>query len=464
MPGQSMELTLEMINRSKRAVKLLSVEYLPLNMDTVSNQELVSNELVKYFKTIQLPEDLPLTNPYWLNKSYGLGMYTVEEQLMRGLPETPRSLKVKFNMEIASQKISFTKDIVFKKNDPVDGEVYQPLEIIQPVSGNIEEKVYVLAGESPKMINVLIKSAKENVKGNVTLAHPNGWKIEPQYIDVDLKLKGEEMTASFMLYPPKEQSEGKITPIIKIGERHYTKEMVTIEYDHIPTQTVQRPSESKVVKIDLERRGQNIAYIMGAGDEIPTNLEQIGYNVTVLEDKDINLNNLQKFDAVITGVRAYNTNARMKFHQAKLMEYVEKGGTMIVQYNTAHRLVTTDLAPYPIKLSRDRVTVEEAEVRFLEPDHEVLNFPNKITSKDFDGWVQERGLYFPNEWDDKFKAILSANDPGETPKNGGLLVAEYGKGHYIYSGYSWFRELPAGVPGAYRLFTNLISIGKKERP
>ena len=143
------------------------------------------------------------------------------------------------------------------------------------------------------------------------------------------------------------------------------------------------------------------------------------------------------------------------------MEYVEQGGTMIVQYNTSHRLVTKDLAPYPMKLSRDRVTVEEAEVRFLKPEHHVLNYPNKITSKDFDGWVQERGLYFPNEWDEKFDAILSSNDPGEPARDGGLLVTTYGKGHYIYSGYSWFRELPAGVPGAYRLFTNLISIGKR---
>ena len=206
---------------------------------------------------------------------------------------------------------------------------------------------------------------------------------------------------------------------------------------------------------------------MGAGDEIPASLEQIGYDVDVLEDREISLNNLKKYDALIMGIRAYNTVDRLKFHQPKLLEYVKQGGTMIVQYNTTWRLSfpSEELAPYPMKLSRDRVASETAEVRFLLPEHEVLNYPNKITDEDFEGWVQERGLYFPNEWDEEnFEAILSCNDPGEDPKDGGLLIAKYGEGYYIYTGYSWFRELPAGVAGAFRLFTNMISIGKDPKP
>jgi len=254
-----------------------------------------------------------------------------------------------------------------------------------------------------------------------------------------------------------------ISPMVKIGEDVYTQELVSIEYDHIPTQSVVRHSEAKVVKIDLKKEGENIAYIMGAGDEIPINLKQIGYHVTLLEDGDITLNNLKKFDAVILGIRAYNTLERIQFHQSKLLEYVEQGGTMIVQYNTGHRLKIPkeEIAPYPMSISRDRVAKEEAEVRILKPDHHVMNYPNKITSKDFEGWVQERGLYFPDEWDEKFEAILSSNDPGEDARNGGLLIAPYGKGYYVYTGYSWFRELPAGVPGAYRIFANLISLGKR---
>ncbi|GAB3820548.1 hypothetical protein GCM10028895_21020 [Pontibacter rugosus] len=199
---------------------------------------------------------------------------------------------------------------------------------------------------------------------------------------------------------------------------------------------------------------------MGAGDEIPVSLQQIGYEVTLLKDENMQLSYLKQFDAVILGVRAYNTVERLKFYQPTLLEYVAQGGNLIVQYNTNHSLVLPDVAPYPLQLSRDRVAVEGAEVRFLKPEHPVLNSPNKITQQDFEGWVQERGLYFPNKWSDEFTAILSSNDPGEPARDGGLLVAKYGKGYYIYSGYSWFRELPAGVPGAYRLFVNLISLGK----
>ena len=185
----------------------------------------------------------------------------------------------------------------------------------------------------------------------------------------------------------------------------------------------------------------------------------------MLEGGDINLQNLKKFDAVILGARAYN-GVELRSSQAELFKYVEEGGTLIAQYNKSYDLTVPmgEIAPYPFKISRERVSVEDAPVRFLKPDHPVLNFPNKITEKDFDGWVQERGLYFPNEWDEKYETVISSNDPGETPKDGGLLVAKYGEGHYIYTSYSWFRELPAGVPGAFRIFTNMISIGKTPRP
>jgi hypothetical protein len=215
------------------------------------------------------------------------------------------------------------------------------------------------------------------------------------------------------------------------------------------------------VRLDLKKKGNNIGYLVGAGDEVPASLRQIGYHVTPLQPEEISRPNLKQFDAVVIGVRAYNTINSLKFTQNELLEYVKDGGTLVVQYNVNNGLVTENLGPHPFKVSRDRVTVENAEVRFLKPNHEVLNTPNKITEADFKNWVQERGLYFPNEWDKNYDAILSSNDPGEPARDGGLLVTKYGKGHYVYTGYSFFRQLPAGVPGAYRLFTNLISIGKK---
>ena len=466
--GQSVKLNMEVVNRSNVNATLQSYTVHPIDADSAVGKVLANNQTLKLKVDLHLPKNIATTNPYWLNKKSELGMYTVEEQKLRGLPETPRPVKVQFNFLVENQPIAFTKEVVHKKADPVKAEIYRPFEITPPVFANIQEKVYVFANDAPKTVSVLVKSGKENVKGNIELCHPNTWRVEPKFVDLDLKLKGEEQLVTFKLFPPKDQEEGLIIPLIRLEDSTiHTKGVAFIDYDHIPTQTVIQDYESKVVKIDLKKRGQNIGYIMGAGDEIPTSLKQVGYDVTELTDAEIIGGNLEQYDAIILGVRAYNTVERMKFYQPKLFDYVEKGGTMIVQYNTTWRLKMEKekIAPYAMNLSRDRVTVEEAEVRMLEPEHAVLNYPNKITAKDFDGWVQERGLYFANEWDkDKFTAILSANDPGEDPKDGGLLVAQHGKGYYIYSGYSWFRELPAGVPGAYRLFTNMISIGKEIKP
>ncbi len=460
-PGQSIELAIEAINRTAINVQLNTVSYLPMDIDSTLNLTMEDNQEYKFYKKLDLPADMPLTTPYWLNKKASLGMYAVEDQMLRGLPETPRSFQVQFNMKIDGIPFDFTLPVVYKKNDPVDGEVYQPFEVTPPVYCNIDEKVYVFPSDQPQTIRVLVKSGRADVKAKVQLCHPNTWKVEPAFVDVELGLKGSEELINFTLYPSKEQEVDFIVPMVNVDGVEYTDALTVIEYDHIPTQSVLQDASSKVVKLDLQKAGEKIGYIMGAGDEIPQNLEQIGYNVTILEDKEINTSNLKQFDAVIMGVRAYNTVDRLKYHQDKLMDYVKNGGTMIVQYNTTRRLKVKKLGPYPFKVSRDRVAMEDAEIRMLKPDHAVLNFPNKITQKDFEGWVQERGLYFPNEWDEKYEAILSSNDKGETAKDGGLLVTKYGEGYYIYTGYSWFRELPAGVPGAYRLFANLISIGKQ---
>jgi len=246
-----------------------------------------------------------------------------------------------------------------------------------------------------------------------------------------------------------------------VGDHIYTRELFEIDYDHIPFQTVLLPSESKVVRLDIQKKGENIAYIEGAGDVIPESLKQIGYHVVTIAPKDINAETLSRFDAVVVGIRAYNTVEDLKYKQQILFDFVEKGGNMIVQYNTNSRLKVDTLAPFDLELSRDRVTDENSEVTFLNPNHSILNYPNKITQKDFEGWTQERGLYFPDKWSKDFTPILSMHDKGETPKEGSLLVAKYGKGYYIYTGLSFFREFPEGVSGAYRLFANMLSIGKE---
>jgi hypothetical protein len=307
---------------------------------------------------------------------------------------------------------------------------------------------------------------KDSLQGKISLCIPENWKVFPENIQFKLHQKGEEQSFQFEVYPPKNQSEGLISPIIEIGNKTYTNELVEIDYNHIPFQSVIKPAEAKIVRLEIQKKGQLVGYIHGAGDDVPTALRQIGYTVVELNENDIIFEKLKNFDAVVLGIRAYNTNTRSKFYQKDLFEYVKNGGTLITQYNTSFRLEVDQVAPFPLKLSHDRVTDENSEVRIINPNHEILNYPNKITKADFGGWIQERGLYFPNEWDSNFETVLSINDKNETPKNGSLLVAKFGKGNFVYSGLSFFRELPEGVSGAYRLFANMVSVGKNttEKP
>jgi hypothetical protein len=223
---------------------------------------------------------------------------------------------------------------------------------------------------------------------------------------------------------------------------------------------VLKPAEAKAIRLEIKTKNEKISYIMGAGDEVPKSLTQMGYEVDILKPDEITTEKLENYDVVMTGIRAYNVVNSLAFKQNLLLDFVKNGKTMIVQYNTTDDLVTKDMSPFPLKISRDRVTEENAEVRFLNPKHPVLNHPNKISIEDFKDWRQEQGLYYPNEWDDAFTPILSSNDKGEKPKNGALLIAKYGKGNYIYTGLSFFRELPEGVSGAFRLLANIIAIGK----
>jgi hypothetical protein len=266
------------------------------------------------------------------------------------------------------------------------------------------------------------------------------------------------MFAEFTVTPPAGAGEGMLRAVVSTSGKEFSFGREQIAYPHIGIHVLMPPAEAKIVRADIRKRGQLVGYIPGAGDEVPQSLQQIGYEIKVLDPSDITAENLARFDAVVLGIRAYNTQDRIADLQSKLLDYAQAGGVVVAQYNTTADLKTKEIGPYPLEISRDRVTDETAEVRILAPDHPVMNTPNKISSEDFKGWVQERGLYFPNKWDPRWTPILSSNDPGEKPLDGGLLVAKSGKGYFVYTGYSWFRQLPAGVPGAYRLFANVVSL------
>ena len=459
--GESINLDIEVLNRSTLPIMLLSLNN-SSNLGISKNIDLENNVKFTFKEVLKVNADERPTTPYWLNEKGTLGMYKVDDSNLIGLPETPRTQIIDFNVLIDNVPFTFTKAIVQRFSKPDKGELYRPFEIIPEASAKITEKVIILDSDQQRDITVVVKAGRDNLEGDVEVRHPKDWNVFPKNQKISITHKGEEQTLIFTVVPPKNQSESYISPIIHIGDKDYTKELIEIDYEHIPFQTVLLPSESKIVRLDIKKRGENIAYIQGAGDVVPESLEQIGYNVRVLKPADINPETLSRFDAVVLGVRAYNIIEDLNFKQQQLFDFVAEGGNMIVQYNTSRRLKVDTLAPYELKLSRDRVTDENAEVRFLNPNHEVLNFPNKITQKDFEGWTQERGLYFPNSWGPEFTPILSMNDKGESAKDGSLLVAKHGKGYYTYTGLSFFREFPAGVSGAYRLFANILSLGKDD--
>lgn len=460
--GQIIDIDIEALNRSNATVKLDSYTISNNSINSNYGKLLKANDKQVLKEKITIANSLQPTGPYWLNQKGSLGMYKVEDKNLIGKPETPRAITIDFHLNINGFPFTVTKDLVYRYSKPDKGELYRPFEIIPEASAKINQKVIIFENDQQKEIPVTVQAGKDNLEGYITIAHPNGWSVFPEKQKIAIANKGQEQTFIFTIIPPKNQSEGLISPMVTIGDKTYTKELVEINYEHIPFQTVLLPSESKIVRLDIKKRGENIAYIEGAGDVVPESLKQIGYNVMILKPEDITPERLSAFDAVVVGIRAYNIVEALKFKQEILFDFVDKGGNMVVQYNTNRGIKVDNIAPFDLQLSRDRVTDENAEVTLLAPNHELLNFPNKITTKDFEGWTQERGLYFPDQWSSDFTPILSMHDKDETAKTGSLLVAKHGKGYYIYTGLSFFREFPVGVSGAYRLFANMLSIGKQD--
>jgi LmbE family N-acetylglucosaminyl deacetylase len=461
-PGSNLRLKLEAINRTTIPIRLISVSILPAQKTTTISKNLQTN-IAQYIPLdIIIPDNSPYTQPYWLKDEGTIGMYTVNEQQKIGVPDIIRDLKVLFTIEINGIQIPLERTIIYKYNDNVKGEMYNYLDVVPEVTVGIVNKVAFFNTEKSKSIGVRVKAGKDNTSGDLKLDLPTNWTVLPASIPFKFDKKGMEQTVYFEVTPSKSSSEVLAKAIATIDNKTFDKDQMVIEYAHIAKQQILKPAVAKFIKLDLKVNKQRIGYIMGAGDEVPESLEQMGYSVTLLNPDEISYESLQAFDVIITGIRAYNVLPTLQSKQKILFDFIKEGKTMIVQYNTPEGASTANIAPFPLTISRDRVTEENAEVRFLAPNHPILNYPNKITSKDFEGWTQEQGLYYPNEFDNAFTPILSSNDKGESPKNGALLVAPYGKGFYVYTGLSLFRELPEGVSGAYRLLSNMISLQADE--
>lgn len=466
-PGERIRVNTTVVGRTSEVpVRLISVRYPVMNRDSTLNLSLKPNEIVPLPTVLMMPANQPVSQPYWLEKPLVKGLFQVSDQRLVGLPENPAALTTQFTFDIAGQLFTFTRPWVFKSVDPVDGEIYRPFVVQPDVMVNVAEKVYAFADNNPKTVEAVVKAGRAGVSGNLALSVPTGWQVSPAQVPFELKDKGQEQRLTFTVTPGAKATDGKLQAVATTSAGQFSRGIRLVEYKHIPTQTNFPASEAKLVRLDVKTTAKQIGYIMGAGDEVPIALRQMGCTVTMLGQADLD-KDLSRFDAIMVGVRAYNTEDHLKFYQAKLMQYVQNGGTMIVQYMTAggsgflaNGLKVNQIGPYPFNIGRDRITEEEAPVTFINPQHPLLNKPNKITDNDFTNWIQERGIYFAVDYDKAYEPIFSMADTGEAAKNGSLIYAKYGKGHFMYTGLVFFRELPAGVPGAYRLLANMISVGK----
>ncbi len=457
--GDSLLVSINMINRSGVPV---TVKNIRLNgKDSVFGQSLAGDKNYYLSEHILIPANEPVTQPYWLEEEMSPGSFNVKDPLLIGNAQRAPAFEANFNVLIGGEELNFARPVQYKFTDPVKGELYQPLTVLPAFTGSVDPRVLLFPSNEMKSFEVKVKS-ESNRDGQPGIGLANTGTI--------VLNQGDRRNNAY-LYSARPQNSS--TAVFNAGlvftqndKESPARELKTILYDHIPRIDYFAKASIKFVVADCKTAGRHIGYIEGAGDKVPQALEQMGYEVVILKEKDISPGNLKQFDAILTGVRAYNVHEWLLSKYDLLMDYIKEGGNLIVQYNTGIQAgsgpARTRIAPYPFIISRGRVTDEHAAVNFLLPGHPVLNYPNPITEKDFDGWIQERGIYFAEQADPAYEQVFSMKDPGESEQKGSLLIAGYGKGKFVYTGLVFFRELPAGVPGAYRLLANIIALNQRK--
>lgn len=435
--------------------------------DTSLNLVLGKNKNISFSKTMLVPSTKPVTQPYWLVKKKEEGYYQVMDPSKIGQPDIDAAYEVSNTVKIEGVPFEFTNAVKYKYTDPVRGELYQPLVVVPPVLITPDESVKMTKNNNEVKGVLTLTGKKKNfqtsLKG-VGQEIPMDVKVSFEPDKVVFEEKNKTIAVNYNITADKDNQYYFAVDANNGRKDVYHLGLKEIHYDHIPDISYFITADVANKKLDLKTYGQKIGYITGAGDKVPEALTQMGYEVTLLGEKELAKNNLNQFDAIITGVRAYNTHDYMNRFYDKLMSYVKDGGNLIVQYNTSNQIgpVRAKMGPYPFDISRTRVTDENATVTILKPEHPVFNFPNKITDEDFKGWIQERSIYHGKDSSGKLEHLISMHDPGEKADDGSLLVAKYGKGWFTYTGLVFFRELPAGVPGAYRLLANIIALNKKK--
>ncbi|MBM3762178.1 MAG: PIG-L family deacetylase [Acidobacteria bacterium] len=436
--------------------------------DVTPSMKLGNNAPVSVPLDWKVAVDAPLTQPYYMMEARGEAMFKVSDMGLLGLPQSPAPVVATVKLNVDGTSIELYRELTHRYVDRGVGELTRPVTIVPPVSVRLALDALVFPGVEARKVEVILKANLANSAGSLKLVVPAGWRTEPSTVDFAIKSVEEEKTLSFVVTPPSSESSGTLTAVATVGGREVKQGTRVIQYPHIPPQTLAPEAKAKLVRFTGKNLAKRVGYVMGAGDEVPDALRQLGSEVILLGEQELTTGDLSLYDAIVTGVRAYNTRPDLRANAQRIFdEYVAKGGTYIVQYNVQEGgffggdpSLLGKVGPYPMTISRDRVTDELAVMQAPKPDHRLLQYPNQIGTKDFEGWVQERGLYYANKWDEKYEPLFSAADPGEKPLLGGTLYAKYGKGHYVFTGLAMFRQLPAGVPGAFRLFANFLSVGK----
>ncbi|MYA77750.1 MAG: PIG-L family deacetylase [Gemmatimonadetes bacterium] len=419
---------------------------------------------------VEVPPDAGLTRPYWHRRSLNDPRVVVDDTALIGLPWRPQPVIGRARFLVDGVEIDIRRPAQYRFADRAFGEIRRELQVVPALSVTMDPQVVVAPSgrESPLRFSVsVVSNVDGGIEGGMSLEAPDGWEVSPGEIPLSFSGRGQAATFNYTVVPARDARDGAydVRAVATAGGNEYREGYEVIAYPHIEPRHLYRGSASvvQVAPVDLPD-DLRVGYIMGSGDQVPLVLEQMGLQVRLLTGEDLATADLDAFDLIIAGIRAYEVRDDLIAVNQRLLDYVEAGGVYIVQYNK-YAFNLDQYGPYPFQINRphDRVTREDAPVDILVPDHPVFNRPNRITDADFEGWVQERGLYFQGEWDSRYTPLMASQDPGEPPRGGGLLEARYGKGRYIYTGYAWFRQLPAGVPGAVRLFANLIGLAAENR-
>lgn len=453
--SQKVEFTINLIHRSPLKVEWKSLVYnnktYDFHKDLGRNQEVTEK--------VEVEATGNFSGPYWLKNPFTT-LFNLDDPKNLGKAQEDPSFEAKAIFIIEGKEVEITLPATYKWRDPSYGERRRNVIITPDFTVNFEQDLAITKPGNKKTITAKIHGYKDKVQTSLQVIAPKGWIVSPSTFNFSLDKKHEEKWFSFTIEATEKSENGLVLLEENSGNTLFSE--TTIAYDHIPTQTYFKPAYLSVMALDAKITPGKVAYIRGVDDAVPQAIEELGFEVKTFEVKDLTNLNLNEFNSVVLGIRIYNVYPELKNYDTKLFDYVKEGGNLIMQYNTAGRSSTGEtFGPYPFELSRNRVTEEDAMVSLLLPEHPIFNTPNKIGLEDFDNWVQERGLYFANNWAKEYQALISWHDTNEEPVEGGLIVAQYGKGQFIYTGISFFRELPRGVEGAYRLFANMLSYQPK---